>query len=240
MKTLHGIRRSILEMVMRSGGHMPSAFSIVEILVAIYQTKKEDDVFLLSKGHGGVALYAVLNHFGLLTQEELDGYGTYSSKLGGHPHRYLPHVLSSSGSLGHGLPMAVGYALAKKILKEPGWVYCLIGDGESNEGTTWEAALHASHLKLDNLTCIVDNNNSQGRSVPAGALVEKFKSFGWAVSVVDGHDVEKIAQNLPVDGLRVILANTVKGRGIAEIENKPEWHHRKPTTEEYKRFIQEL
>jgi len=135
--------------------------------------------------------------------------------------------------------------MAKKIKKQKGRVFCVIGDGESNEGSIWESSLIASKNKLNNLVCIVDNNNSQVRSLPSDGLVEKFKSFGWETSEVDGHDIDsmlfniqiKLESNKPV----VIIANTVKGKGIKEIENDMfAWHHRSPSDDEFKRFIKEI
>ena len=152
------IRLDILEMVYKAqDGHIPSAFSVVELLCVLYSKMDKHDAFFLSKGHASAALYAVLARFGYLDRKELSTFCQYNSKLGGHPHRNAGPIISSSGSLGHGFPMAVGYALSRKIKKEPGRVFCLIGDGETNEGTIWETAMFAEQLKLSNLVCIADN-----------------------------------------------------------------------------------
>ena len=227
-------------------GHIPSALSMVEIFVALDKIKTDDDIILLSKGHGCLSLYSMLTIQGYIDEKELFAFGKKGSKLGGHPDRNkLDKIYASTGSLGHGLPIAVGSAMAKKIKKQKGRVFCVIGDGESNEGSIWESSLIASKNKLNNLVCIVDNNNSQVRSLPSDGLVEKFKSFGWETSEVDGHDIDsmlfniqiKLESNKPV----VIIANTIKGKGIKEIENDMfAWHHRSPSDDEFKRFIKEI
>lgn len=241
------IRLDILEMVYRAGeGHIPSAFSAVELLYVLYSKMDKNDAFFLSKGHAAAALYAVLAHFGYLDRKELDTFCQYNSKLGGHPHRDIEPVINSSGSLGHGFPMAAGYALSKKIKKEPGRVFCLVGDGETNEGTIWETAMYAEQLKLSNLVCIIDNNNSQIRAMVSVNLKEKFESFGWLSCEIDGHNLVEIADALfseKVNNLTKplsIIANTVKGKGIKEMENDFTWHHRAPTESEFKLFKKEL
>jgi len=245
---LKRIRLDILEMAYKNQeGHIPTAFSVAEILYVIYSKKKEEDVFFLSKGHASAALYAVLAHFGHLDRRELTTFCQYDSLLGGHPHRRGKIIMNSSGSLGHGFPMAAGYALSKKIKNEPGRVFCLVGDGECNEGTIWETAMYASHLNLSNLVCIVDNNNSQTRAIPSVSLKEKFASFGWKIDEIDGHNVLEIERAL--FGKRVkqlikplaVIANTIKGRGIKAMENDHfAWHHRVPTETEFNLFKAEL
>ncbi len=246
MRETKNIRKAILEMSFKSqAGHIPSAMSIVEILYSIYsRVKKDEDVFILSKGHGCLALYAVLVEVGLLNREELESFCKYDSILGGHPHRQKhKEFYCSAGSLGHGLPMAVGAALAKKIKGEKGIVCCLIGDGESNEGTVWESLMLAKNLNLNNLICIIDNNNSQTRSMPVHALEEKVKSFQWHTKVVDGHNVENITEALS-EGLSAplcLICQTTKGKGISEMEtNTFAWHHGPPNKEQYDRFVKEV
>lgn len=245
-KDLKNIRLDILDMAYTAKeGHVPSSLSVVEILYSIYSTIKKKDVFLLSKGHASAGFFAVLSHFGYISKNQLSSYCDYDSILGGHPHsRKIPVVVNSSGSLGHGLPMAVGYALSKKISKQKGMVYCLIGDGEANEGTVWESALYANNLKLDNLICIVDDNNSQIRSMPSGDIASKFSSFGWNSRIVDGHDVIrlfKVLQTNKVGRPLCIVAKTTKGKGIKTLEdNFLEWHHKSPTPEEFINFKKEL
>ena len=163
------LRKRILEVAYRDQmGHIPSALSILDIIYTLYNSvMTKDDQFILSKGHGVMALYAVLEEKGLMT---------WNDKLMGHPKRGGA-ILASTGSLGHGLPMAVGLALAKKIKGEAGRVFCLIGDGECNEGTTWESAMVAAHHKLDNLVVIVDQNHSSDRALDTKDLKKKFVAF---------------------------------------------------------------
>lgn len=186
-------------------GHIPSALSILSIVWNLYdKVMTPEDQFILSKGHGCMALYAVLEEKGLFD---------WSVKAQGHPKRGGA-ILASTGSLGHGLPMAIGLAKAKKIKGEPGRVFVLIGDGECNEGTTWESALLASHHKLDNLCIIIDQNRSSERALSMGDIGKKFLSFGVKVNVVD----------------------TIKGDGVPMMQD-PSWHNRKLTKEIYESII---
>lgn len=244
---LKKIRVDVLEMVHAAKeGHIPSAFSVVELMYVIYSKKDPaHDTFFLSKGHASAGLYAVLAHFGLLDRKELDNFCRYDSKLGGHPHRHADGVMASTGSLGHGFPMAAGYALAKKIKGEPGRVFCLVGDGETNEGTIWETAMYTQHLNLSNLVCIVDENNSQIRAVPSINLAEKFRAFGWEAKEIDGHSIKEIDRALfSTNDSRqplCVVARTVKGKGVKVMENDFfSWHHKAPTDEEFAAFKQEL
>ena len=245
-KDLKKIRLDILDMTFSANeGHIPSSLSVVEILYSIYSILDDSDVFLLSKGHASAGFYTILSYFGYIDKTTLRTYCDYDSILGGHPQsKKVPGVINSSGSLGHGLPMAVGYALSKKIGKQKGNVYCLIGDGEANEGTIWESALHAYNLKLDNLICVVDDNNSQVRAMPSGDIEAKFSSFGWSSMVVDGHSVPELVKATSTFSLeqpRCIVAKTTKGKGIKTLEdNFQEWHHKTPLLEEYEIFKKEL
>ena len=242
------IRKLILQAAHHAKhGHIPSAMSIVECIVAIHKKKSKNDVFILSKGHGCLAYYAYLAAKKTISIDELYNFGKRGSNLGGHPDKNkVPGIFASTGSLGHGLPIAVGSAIAKKILKQYGKIYCLIGDGESNEGTVWEACLVAAKQQLDNLVCIVDNNQSQIRSLPTSDLVSKFKSFDWNVIEVDGHNHIQLLNALySASSFKikptVIVANTIKGKGITDIENDMfAWHHRAPNESEYKKFMKEL
>lgn len=243
-------------MVYYSGeGHIPSALSIADILYILYdrilnvnprQPDSEDrDYFVLSKGHGCAALYSILVEKGFFDRDELKSYCKKNSFLGGHPDRNkVPGVEASTGSLGHGFPIAIGIALSMKIRKRKNKVFTLIGDGESNEGSIWESAQVATNLKLDNLIVIVDNNNSQRYSAKFD-YINTWKSFGWETSEVDGHDhvvLEKtIEKYLNIkDKPKVIIANTVKGKGVSLMENNPEWHHKCPDDESYQKIIAEL
>lgn len=227
-------------------GHIPSAFSVAELLYVIYlKMDRANDSFFLSKGHASAGLYAVLAHFGLLPRAELKTFCRYDSKLGGHPHRHPGRVMAATGSLGHGFPMAAGYALAKKIKGEIGRIFCIVGDAETNEGTIWETAMYAQHLDLSNLVCIIDENNSQIRAVPSINLAEKFRAFGWEAKEIDGHNIEEIDRALfsTKDSRRplCVVARTVKGKGVKAMENDFfVWHHKAPTDEELAAFKKEL
>tara|TARA_R110002126_G_scaffold23356_8_gene82004 strand:- start:16 stop:750 length:735 start_codon:yes stop_codon:yes gene_type:complete len=240
------IRKLIIKAAHKAGhGHIPSAMSIVEILTTICEQKTDDDIFILSKGHGCLAYYSYLCYKNKIKLDDLLNFGKKGSILGGHPDRNkIMDIYASTGSLGHGLPIAIGAALAKKIKNQPGKVFCLIGDGESNEGTIWESLSIAKNLNLTNLVCIVDNNNSQTRSLPAINLHEKFHAFGWEVEEIDGHNLDELKFHCMMSSShhsKVIIANTIKGKGIKEIENNMfGWHHRSPNKEEYKKFIKEL
>ncbi len=224
------LRNRILEVAYRDGmGHIPSALSILDIIWVLYEkVMTKDDQFILSKGHGCMALYAVLEEKGLFD---------WSTRAQGHPKRGGA-ILASTGSLGHGLPMAVGLAKAKKIKGEAGRVFCLVGDGECNEGTTWESAMIAAHHKLDNLILIVDQNHSSDRALNTGDLSEKFKAFGWLPYIGDGHS-DSLWINLyhPLMGYPVVwVADTIKANGVPFIQD-PSWHNRKLTKEEYEKAI---
>jgi transketolase len=228
-----------------NAGHIPSAFSILEIIFSLYENVlTEKDEFILSKGHGCLAFYAVLLHKGLITKDQFYSFSKYDSILGGHPDRNkLKDIKASSGSLGHGLPIAVGIALSKKIKKEKGNIYCLIGDGECNEGTIWESLLLADKLNLDNLICIVDNNQSQVRAVPTNNLINKFSSFNLDTQHIYGHDIKLLSDTLSQKKYKptVLVCDTIKGFGIKEMEdNMFSWHHGAPNKEKYEQFMKEL
>lgn len=240
------LKRQILTMAMKGGGgHIPSAYSILDIIWVLYdKILKPEDKFILSKGHGCLALYVVLTEKRMIPPEYLENFSSFNSPLGGHPDRNkVPWVEASTGSLGHGLPMAVGKAMALKIKNLPGMVYCLVGDGECNEGSIWEALMIASHHKLTNLVCIVDYNRSTDRALRLDDLARKFMAFGFGVLQNNGHD-QKMLKHLfetpYVDRPTVVICETIKGNGVKRMENNPAWHHRKPTKEEYDEIITEL
>jgi len=233
------IRRETLELAMKhKEGHLGPSFSIVEILVSLYEEiLKEEDKFILSKGHGSLSLYAVLRSKG------------FNPKVATHPDIDREQGIEcTTGSLGHGLPMSVGMALAKKMKGKRGRVFVLMGDGECQEGTTWESMLVASHHKLDNLTVIVDHNKIQALDrienvLSFNSLAEKFRCFGAHVIEVDGHSIEELinAFNTEVKGRpKVIIAHTVKGKGLSFAENNPVWHSRLPTQKQYLQALKEL
>lgn len=240
------LRKEILNVSFQNQtGHIPSAFSILEILFVIYnKILTKEDKFLLSKGHGCLALYSIFFQKGLISKEQFYSFSKYDSILGGHPDRNKnKNIEISAGSLGHGLPISVGMCMAKKINNEPGRIFCLIGDGEANEGTTWESSIISENLKLNNLICIIDNNSSQIRSMPTGNIVKKFQSFGFEVLECDGHNLEQLEKCLKYVSEKPIclVANTIKGYGIKEFQtNMFKWHHGPPDKEQYENFIKEL
>ena len=252
---LKNLRKEIGEMVYKSGeGHLPSAFSILEVLYVLYKdflkydtknpNSKDRDFFILSKGHGSQALYAVLSHFNFFEKNILSSFCKKDSILGGHPDRNkVPGVEVSTGSLGHGLPIGIGIALSLKISNKPNRVFVLIGDGESEEGTIWESTRIAKNLELDNLTVILDKNNSQEYSYNYD-YKKIWESFGWFSLEIDGHNLEEINSALKetsnIKCPKIIIANTIKGKGVSFIENNKEWHHKSPNEEEYKKILDEL
>ena len=255
------IRKDILKMLTLAGsGHTGGSLSMVEILVALYYYAlkndpnnpkwKERDYFLLSKGHGCPALYAVLAGKGYFNKEDLWKLRKLGSMLQGHPQLGLPGIEISSGSLGQGLSIANGIALAARLDKSDIRVYCLLGDGETNEGQVWEAAMTASHYKLDNVCAIIDFNKLQIDGFccdvkDMGAYFDKWKNFGWGTIETDGHDIEKLMDAFDkaktIKGMpAVIIAHTIKGKGVSFVENKVEWHGIAPKKEEYERAMKEL
>ncbi len=235
-------------------GHIPSAFSILDILWVLYSrvlhidpnNPRSDnrDRFILSKGHGALALYAVLAERGFFPTSELERFATFNSLLGGHPDcNKVPGVEASTGSLGHGLPIGIGIAMGMRIRKVKNRVFVLVGDQECNEGSIWESVLLAAHHRFSNLTCIVDNNHSTDRSLLLGDIAAKFSSFGWFAITIDGHDHNSIYDALikrKPDRPTAIIAETVKGYGCKRMENNPAWHHRAPTREELPSILEEL
>ena len=223
-------------------GHIGSSLSILNILYVLYDKILEDKHhFILSKGHASLGLYVILEHFNLL-DDNLDGVCTFNNKLGGHPSNKLKHVEASTGSLGHGLPMGLGMALGEKIKGTDNKVFVIIGDGESNEGTNWESALLASHHNLNNLYCIMDYNRSNDRALKIDNVIKKFESFNWECIEIDGHDEDKILKALSTESDKpvFVLCNTIKGNGCSMMENNPEWHHKSPNDNEYKKIMEEL
>jgi transketolase len=244
------LRRQIVEMVVRGrDGHIPSSFSIVDIVARLYEgflqvdparpDWPDRDYFILSKGHGCLALYVVLARKGFLTEKDITGFCTPGGILGEHPDATkVPGVEASTGSLGHGMPFAVGIALGLQIRRKPNRVVVLCGDGECHEGTIWEAAHVARNRRLGNLCVIVDWNGSGQQLMPVDDLPAKWRAFGWNTHVADGHDPDEIADILSriefvADGIpTAIIARTVKGKGVPLLEGHGPWHHRIPNPEE--------
>ena len=256
------IRRDVIKLVTKSrDGHIPSAQSMVEILAVLYyqilnidpQNPDEPnrDRFVLSKGHGCASLYSILADLGFFSMDELEKYATMNGILGGHPEmQKVPGIEVSTGSLGHGFPMAVGMAISAKLKNQKHKVYSIVGDGECNEGTIWEASNIAAHFKLDNLVVIVDHNKQQASGdvfeiMNPHILAEKWRSFGWETVEVDGHDIEKLntlLKSIPLDQNKptAIIANTIKGKGVSFMENERRWHTAIPNEEEFRAAMEEL
>lgn len=252
------LRRKIVNMVVSGrNGHIPSAFSIVDILETLYSgflkydpqnpTDPNRDYFILSKGHGCVALYSVLHKHGFLSDKDVAEFCKPNCMLGEHPDcNKVPGVEASTGSLGHGFPFATGIALGLRIRGLNNRVVTLVGDGECQEGTVWEAAAIAAHRKLGNLCVIVDHNNSGDQILGMEPFVDKWKAFGWEAHEIYGHsDVDLKAtldsMTFSKEGQpKVIVARTTKGRGVKMIEGHGPWHHKIPNPEEYKMIMEAL
>ena len=240
--------------------HIASAFSIVEILEVLYKDKilkydvnnpnwEDRDRFILSKGHGSLALYTMLSEVGFFSKDLLKTFSKPNSVLGGEPCiPNIPGVEATTGSLGHGLSLAVGMALAKKIDNKKEKIYVLLGDGECEEGTIWEAVMFAVHYKLDNLIIIVDCNRIQKMGTLKSIMSidswkDKFNAFGCEVVEVDGHNTSELKSAFKQKNVNkplVILADTIKGKGVSIVENDPRWHWRLPNKKELKIFMKEL
>lgn len=256
------IRAEIIEMLAEAGsGHPGGSLSAVEIVTALYfhvmRIRPEEpdwperDRFVLSKGHAAPLLYAALAEKGFFPKDELLTLRKLGSRLQGHPaYGKLPGVEASTGSLGQGLSIGLGMALAGKIDKRSYRVYVLLGDGESEEGQIWEAAMAAAHYRADNLTAILDYNGLQIDGPIADVLSplpfpEKWRSFGWEVRDVDGHDFEELLDAFEwAKGVRgrpsVIIAKTVKGKGVSFMENAVDWHGKAPSKEQAEQAIAEI
>lgn len=258
VKTATACRTTIVDMLTSvNSSHLGCGFSIIDILVVLYhrilnvelikKQSRDRDYFILSKGHGASALYATLASAGLIDPEVLKKY--HHGFLAGHPMRDPSKgIEASTGSLGHGLSMGVGLALAAKHGTSPTRVYVLVGDGECQEGSIWEAMTMASRFKLNNLTVIVDYNNLQGLDksddIMPGTLEEKFRAFCANTFEVDGHDHAALIQTFEQCGKTeypdVIIARTTKGKGISFIENKLEWHYKSFKPDQYQLAKEEL
>jgi len=254
-------RKKILTYIKKAnGGHTGGSLSCVDILNVLYNRilKVSPDTFddpgrdryIQSKGHSVEALYVVLADRGFFPESDLETLCRYGSHYVGHPTRKVHGIEHNTGALGHGLAVSVGIALAGKKDAADYKVYTLLGDGELAEGSNWEASLAAAHYRLDNLTAIVDRNTLQitGRTKDVCALeplVDKFTAFGWSVRTADGHDVAaltEVLQQVPFEEGKpsLVVARTVKGKGVSFMEDIPNWHHRVPTDEEFEWAIREL
>lgn len=250
------LRQNALDIVMSGkGGHIGGDMSVIDILSTLYFrimnispelfSSPRRDRFVMSKGHSVEALYAVLAEKGFFPLEEvLEQFSRFGSPYIGHPNNHLPGIEMNSGSLGHGLPVSVGMALAGKMDDASYRVYTVMGDGELAEGSVWEAAMAAGNYKLDNLCATIDRNHLQISGctedvMKQDSLTERFSSFGWnVIEVEDGNDVDQLTEAYRTAAKRkgkpsLVLANTIKGCGSPVMENKAQWHHKVPTQEEY-------
>ena len=255
------LRQSVLEIIRTAGaGHTGGDLSVIDILNVLYngvmnitpQNFGEDDRdhFILSKGHSVEALYAVLADKGFFPREDLATVSRFGSEYIGHPNHHVNGIEMNSGSLGHGLSVGVGMALALRMNQSSRHVYVIMGDGELAEGSVWEAAMAAGHYRLDQLIAVVDRNRLQisgdTESVMAqGDVNQRFWAFGWHCLTTDGNDTHALLAAFEtaktVRGKPVLIeARTVKGRGVSFMENQPQWHHKVPDAKEYARAIQEL
>jgi transketolase len=249
IRTIHGAQL----------GHVGGDLSVTDILTALYfrvldidpanPASPERDRFVLSKGHCAAAFYSVLSLRGFFDPEAVDSFMKPLSPLNGHPNRRkIPGVEANTGPLGHGLPIAVGMATGARIAGETWRTFVVLGDGELQEGSNWEAAMAAAHRGLGNLTAIVDRNRfQQGAGTEATnrlePLADKFRAFGWDVHDVDGHDVSALADLLGRSGSdkpRAVIAQTFKGRGVSFMEDKVDWHHKVPSAEQVEIALKEL
>ena len=257
------LRKKILETALNAGkGHVPPAFSWVEIGMALFYGKilnfnfknkkfKKRDRFLLSKGHGCLTLYAILSDLNFFSKEELKNFAGDGSLLAGHPDENIPGIEMSSGSLGHGLGVGCGMALSAKKNKEKWKTFVLLGDCECQEGSIWEALIFANKHKLNNLITLIDRNKLGSTdfteiNAPLEPLKNKLLSFGMEVYEIDGHDTLKLIKllkkiyNSKKNKPKVIICNTVKGKGVSFMENSKYWHHQLPNKEQIKIANKEL
>lgn len=255
------VRRKTLEIIYRAGGgHTGGSLSSADIQMVLYHlimnvdpknpSNPVRDRFILSKGHSVESLYAVLASCGFISNDVLETYGKFNSILAGHPTKKVPGVELNSGALGHGLSVGVGMALAAKRTAQNFKVYVLMGDGEQGEGSIMEAAASAGHYHLDNLVAIVDRNQLQisgptEEVCKIDDLTAKYTACGWSVAECDGHSISelrKIFSTTPFQKYKpsLIIAHTIKGKGVSFIENKANWHHKVPTEEQLKMAFEEL
>jgi len=259
LKAVH-LRKRTLEAIFDAGaGHTGGGLSCLDILNVLYNrilnvspetfSSPQRDRYVQSKGHSVEALYAVLADRGFFPEADLKTICHYGSHYVGHPTRHIPGIEMNTGALGHGLPICIGMALAAKLDNASFRVFTLLGDGELAEGSNWEAGLAAAHYKLDNLTAIIDHNTLQitghTRDVMSNEpLDEKWRAFGWAVKVINGHDYAALTDALskPAETGKptCVIANTTKGKGVSFMENVAKWHHGVPSDAELKQAFSEL
>lgn len=257
------IRKRILKVAYKGrAGHIATSLSAVEILVELYFDQllrydakkpdwKERDRFVLSKGHGSLLLYNILAKAGYFSFSELESFCQPGTKFGSHPTIAIPGVEASTGALGHGYSYAIGVAMAAKISEQDHLVYALLGDGECQEGSVWEGAASVINYPLNNLVTIIDFNRLQATNyveniMNAGDFRKKWEAWGFDVLKIDGHNLKEVHDALYIDRTnlpskpRVVIANTVKGKGIPLMENNPQWHSRIPTEAELCQILEEM
>lgn len=258
------LRRNIVKMSYLAGtGHITSACSCLDILVSLYFGGSQGsgimryradeplwdkrDYLILSKGHAGIGLYAVLAKAGFIREEELWTFCALDTRLGAHPTTNIPGIETASGSLGHGLPFSVGLALSARLKNTSQIVYCITGDGELQEGSNWEAAMSIAHFNLNNIIWIIDKNELQlggltDEIISLGDLRAKVAAFGFDVEEIDGHSFIEIENALEkcTKKPRVIIAHTLKGGGIPSIAGKLDWHNKKPSENELEVILSDL
>lgn len=262
-KLAYKLRQDVVDMIVNGkGGHIGGDMSVMDTLVTLYFKEmnisvdnfntKDHDHFIMSKGHSVEALYAVLAEKEFFPIERvLKEFSQFGSMFIGHPNNKLPGIEMNSGALGHGLPVAVGMAIAERMNKSKNRVYVVMGDGELAEGSVWEGAMSGANYRLDNLCAIIDRNRLQisGSTEDVMALDDlhrKWDSFGWhVIDVDDGNDIEKLARAFEESRMvkgkpSVLIANTIKGKGSSVMENKAAWHHHVPSAEEYEQIKKDL
>jgi len=227
--------------------HIGGSFSSVELIERIFfKFKKKNDVFILSKGHAGVLLYTILNIMGKLSDKQYYSYCTKYGNLGVHPDIGKFGISASTGSLGHGLGMAAGIALANQKTNKK--IFVLMSDGELQEGSVWEIALFISSKKLNNIILVIDNNNLQSSTKATDThptlypISKKFESFGWSSKVCNGHDIKEIEKKIKLKSNKplVLIGKTIKGYPVSFMKNKPQWHYRSPNKIEFAKAMKEL
>lgn len=255
------IRMELLKMIHRAkAGHTGGSLSNTDILTVLYYSAmridparpewEDRDRFIASKGHSVESLWCILADLGFFPKRELETFSRFGTRLIGHPNNKVPGIEMNTGALGHGLSIAVGMAMAARMDGKGYRVFCLMGDGEQAEGSVWEAAMAGSHYKLDNLVGIIDRNRLQitgstEEVMGLEPLDEKWRAFGWEVVPVDGHDIaalDAVLHRFPASPGKptLILANTVKGKGVSFAEGRKEWHHKVPSDAELELALKEL
>ena len=244
-------RKKVLEMIHSAGtSHIGSNFSVIDIATVLYEKAKPEDKILWSKGWAAATAYYFLSRKGIIPERDLDTYCQPKSPYIGLVEPTIPGIECAGGSMGYGLPFGVGFALAKKLKKEEGKVYVIMSDGEQAIGTTWESALIAAQYKLDNLTVIVDYNGFQAMGktneiLNIEPLIDKWRAFGWFVGVIDGNDCFNIRDGIDnmndfIGQPKILIAKTIKGKGVSFMENDNSWHYRHIDEQSYELALKEL